>query len=60
MQHAGTTQSAQAAIDKETEIKRKEINDAYNQHKDEVVKKLLDRVILVKPEMHRNLKKASA
>ncbi|KAJ3536395.1 hypothetical protein NM688_g6843 [Phlebia brevispora] len=55
--HAGNTQSAQVAIDKETEIKRAEISAAYNQHKDEVLKKLLDRVTLVTPELHRNLKK---
>lgn len=60
MQHAGSTQSAQVAVDKETEVRRKEITDAYNQHKDDVVKKLLDRVVLVKPELHRNLKKVSA
>lgn len=60
MKHAGTTQNAQTAVDKETEIKRKEINEAYSQHKDEVVQKLLDRVVLVKPELHRNLKKVTA
>ncbi|TFY68493.1 hypothetical protein EVJ58_g963 [Rhodofomes roseus] len=37
-----------------------EITDAYNKNKDQVVKKLLDRVVLVKPELHRNLKKAQA
>ncbi|KAF8920590.1 H+-ATPase G subunit-domain-containing protein [Mucidula mucida] len=55
--HAGTTSSAQTAIDKDTEIKLKEVTDSYNAHKDEVVKKLLDRVVLVTPELHRNLKK---
>lgn len=56
-QHAGTTQDAQSSIDKETEVKLKAITDAYTTHKDEVVQKLLDRVVLVKPELHRNLKK---
>ncbi|KAJ3486793.1 hypothetical protein NLI96_g3971 [Meripilus lineatus] len=55
--HAGTTQSAQVAVDKETEVKRKEITAAYDKSKDKVVKKLLDRVVLVQPELHRNLKK---
>ncbi|KAI0057229.1 V-type ATPase [Artomyces pyxidatus] len=55
--HAGTTQDAQSSIDKETEVKLKAITDAYTTHKDEVVQKLLDRVVLVKPELHRNLKK---
>ncbi|KAK0488763.1 H+-ATPase G subunit-domain-containing protein [Armillaria novae-zelandiae] len=55
--HAGTTSSAQASIDKETDIKLKSITDSFNANKDQVVKKLLDRVVLVKPELHRNLKK---
>ena len=59
-QHAGSTQTAQAAIDQETKIKLQEITDAYNKNKDQVVKKLLDRVVLVKPELHRNLKKVQA
>ncbi|THG99145.1 hypothetical protein EW026_g3150 [Hermanssonia centrifuga] len=56
--HVGTTQSAQVAVDKDTEVKRAEISKAYSSHKDTVVKKLLDRVVLVNPELHRNLKKA--
>ncbi|KAI0050977.1 V-type ATPase, partial [Auriscalpium vulgare] len=55
--HTGTTASAQSAVDKETGEKLKVITDAYQSHKDAVVKKLLDRVVLVKPELHRNLKK---
>ncbi|KAL0953603.1 hypothetical protein HGRIS_004811 [Hohenbuehelia grisea] len=55
--HAGTTSSAQTVIDKETEVNLQQITDSYQQHKDDVVKKLLDRVVLVKPELHRNLKK---
>ena len=56
-QHAGNTQTVQTQIDKETEGKQKEIRAAYESNKDKVVQKLLDRVILVKPELHRNLKK---
>ena len=37
--------------------KQGEIRTAYEGNKEEVVKKLLDRVILVKPELHRNLTK---
>ncbi|KAE9401083.1 V-type ATPase [Gymnopus androsaceus JB14] len=55
--HAGTTSEAQAAVDKDTEVKLQSITDAYNSHKDEVVQKLLDRVTQVKPELHRNLTK---
>ena len=47
----------QAAIDKDTLGRQAEIRTAYEGTKDKVVQKLLDRVILVKPELHRNLKK---
>ena len=47
----------QAAIDKDTGAKQGEIRVAYDAAKDKVVDKLLDRVILVKPELHRNLAK---
>ncbi|OSX64288.1 hypothetical protein POSPLADRAFT_1045375 [Postia placenta MAD-698-R-SB12] len=57
--HAGNTQSSQTAVDQETQIKLQEISEAYYANKDQVVAKLLDRVVLVKPELHRNLKKAS-
>ena len=56
-QHAGSTQDAQSIIDKETEEKLRVITGAYNTHKDDVLGKLLDRVVLVQPELHRNLKK---
>ncbi|KAI0704284.1 H+-ATPase G subunit-domain-containing protein [Cytidiella melzeri] len=55
--HVGTTQTAQQATDKETDIKRGEISEQYKSNKDAVVKKLLERVTLVNPELHRNLKK---
>ncbi|KAJ7245115.1 H+-ATPase G subunit-domain-containing protein [Mycena haematopus] len=58
--HAGTTSNAQTAVDRETEVSLKAITDSYNNNKDEVVKKLLDRVVLVKPELHRNLTKVRA
>ncbi|KAJ8094366.1 hypothetical protein AAF712_005742 [Marasmius tenuissimus] len=57
---AGTTSDAQANIDKDTEAKLNTISDSYNKNKDVVVKKLLDRVVLVKPELHRNLKKVES
>ncbi|KAF5362038.1 hypothetical protein D9756_002467 [Leucocoprinus leucothites] len=56
---AGTTSDAQATVDRETDVKLQEITDSYNENKDAVIKKLLDRVVLVKPEAHRNLKKAA-
>jgi len=58
--HAGTTSTAQSAVDKETEINLQNITESYGANKDKVVKKLLDRVVLVQPELHRNLKKVVA
>ncbi|KAH0836651.1 H+-ATPase G subunit-domain-containing protein [Lanmaoa asiatica] len=55
--HAGNITSAQAAVDKETEFKLQETTDTFEDNRDAVIKKLLDRVVLVKPELHRNLKK---
>ncbi|KAJ7281803.1 H+-ATPase G subunit-domain-containing protein [Mycena rebaudengoi] len=54
---AGTTSNAQTAVDKETETNLHNITESFNKSKDQVVKKLLDRVVLVKPELHRNLTK---
>lgn len=53
----GSITQAQEATDKETDMKLTEISKAYNANKEGVVKKLLDRVVLVKPELHRNLTK---
>ncbi|KAG2155854.1 uncharacterized protein EDB93DRAFT_1079780, partial [Suillus bovinus] len=46
------TSNAQAAVDKETSIKLQAITDAYEANKDAVVKKLLDRVLLITPKLH--------
>lgn len=43
-------------MDKETDAKIAVIKKAYGARKDAVLQKLLDRVVLVKPELHRNLK----
>jgi len=58
--HAGTTFDAQTAVDKETEVKLQTISEAFSQNKDKVVNKLLDRVVLIKPELHRNLKRVES
>jgi V-type H+-transporting ATPase subunit G len=44
-------------VDNETTLKMQAITDSFSQSKEKVVNKLLDRVVLVKPELHRNLKK---
>ncbi|TFL02003.1 H+-ATPase G subunit-domain-containing protein [Pterulicium gracile] len=55
--HAGSTTEASSVIDKDTEVKLTAINESFDKNRDAVVKKLLDRVILVEPKLHRNLKK---
>jgi len=55
--HAGSTQNIQATVDKETDAKLSAIAQQFDKNKGAVVKKLLDRVVLVQPELHRNLEK---
>jgi len=55
--HDGVMKANQAAIDKETNEKLAVLEASYKQNKDKVVKKLLDRVLQVKTELHPNLKK---
>jgi len=55
--HAGTTSTTQAALDRETDAKLKEIEAIFSQKQDEVVTTLLSRATLVQPELHRNLTK---
>lgn len=57
LQHVGATKTKQGAIDKETDDKLIILKDSYQSHKDAVVKKLLDRVLLVKTDLHPNMKK---
>ncbi|KIJ55691.1 hypothetical protein M422DRAFT_24235 [Sphaerobolus stellatus SS14] len=58
--HAGSTENLQTQVDKETDVKLKAIREQYESRKEDVVQKLLDRVVLVQPELHRNLKKVGA
>jgi len=48
---------AQQRVDKDTEAKLATVKDSFSKNKNAVVEKLLDRVILVEPKLHRNLKK---
>ncbi|EJU03653.1 V-type ATPase [Dacryopinax primogenitus] len=56
-ERSGSTQSVQSGIDKETEQRISSINDAFEKNRRDVVKKLLERVVEVHPEMHRNIHK---
>lgn len=55
LQHEGSTSSSQTTVDKETEQKLEELNKAFDANRDQVIAKLLDRVVDVKTELHRNL-----
>ncbi|KAH7914853.1 V-type ATPase [Hygrophoropsis aurantiaca] len=58
--HAGTTSSAQTTVDKDTEQKLKHLDACWENNADLIVQKLLDRVVLVEPQLHRNLTKLGA
>lgn len=59
LQYAGVTTNIQAALDRDTDIKLKEIDTIFKIKKDDVVESLLARATLVLPELHRNLKKVT-
>ena len=49
--------SDETVEDKDTEVKLQSITDSFEDNRNTVVEKLLDRVVLVQPELHRNLRK---
>lgn len=56
-QTKGSLGKAQTEVDRDTEAKLVAVKQAFGENKDAVVKKLLDRVVLVEPTLHRNLTK---
>jgi len=56
-EHAGQTQVSQSAVDKETDAALVKVMSSFQANKEKVVDKLMDRVVLIKPELHRNLTK---
>ena len=56
-QREGTTLNSQSAVDKDTEVQIAAITESFSKQKEQVLKKLLDRVTLINPELHRNLRK---
>jgi hypothetical protein len=50
----------QTAIDQDTQIKLQVISVLYGQYKDNIVKKLLNCVVLVQQELHQNLAKVES
>ncbi|CAO1633543.1 unnamed protein product [Parajaminaea phylloscopi] len=53
-EHEGTQSSTQTQVQQETEKELKDIQAHFDKQKDDVVQKLLDRVVDVTAEMHRN------
>lgn len=55
MQHSGDSSSSQAEVDKATKASLEQIEASFAANSADVVKKLLDRVVQVQPQLHRNL-----
>lgn len=55
-QHSGDSSTSQGELDKSTEATLAQINSSFDQHRDQVVAQLLDRVVQVDPSLHRNYK----
>lgn len=56
-QYEGSQESTQNQVDKDTEAKIKEIDEAFEKNQKQVIEKLLQRVTQTKAELHRNLQK---
>ncbi|KZV92368.1 H+-ATPase G subunit [Exidia glandulosa HHB12029] len=55
-ERSGSTQTSQSAVDQDTEVKLAQVTSSYTQRKNDVVKKLLERAVLVEPTLHPNFK----
>jgi len=53
-QHMGSRGDLEAKIDVQTDVKLKEVDVAYESHKEVVLKNLLDLVMDVEPQLHKN------
>ncbi|GAB00035.1 uncharacterized protein L969DRAFT_610370 [Mixia osmundae IAM 14324] len=53
-EHSGDTSSAQTQVDKDTESTVDSIKSSFEKNKADAVKKLLDSVVEIKPELHQN------
>lgn len=56
LQHAGDSSTSQSEVDKSTVDTLAQITSSFEQHRDEVVAQLLERVVQVQPTLHRNFK----
>jgi V-type H+-transporting ATPase subunit G len=55
-QHSSSTSNSQSQTDAETDVKLKSIEKSFRENEEAVVKKILDRVVRVDVQLHRNLK----
>jgi V-type H+-transporting ATPase subunit G len=58
LQHEGSQSDAQSQVEKETQKELEGIEEQYKKNREAVVDKLLERVVRVKMELHRNAIKA--
>jgi V-type H+-transporting ATPase subunit G len=56
-QYEGSQTNTQSAVDKDTQVKVKAIDEAFEKNNKNVVEKLLERVTQTTAELHRNLQK---
>lgn len=59
-QHTSRTSTSQTSIDSTTKTQLSELDDAVAKNKEEVVKKIVSRILQSKPHLHPNLKKLEA
>lgn len=59
-QHKSETSSSQSAVDSDTKKQLSELDSAVAKNRDEVIKKIVERVVKCEPKLHPNLKKIEA
>ncbi len=59
MQHSGDSSSSQVEVDKATKASLEQVEASFEANSADVVKKVLERVIQVQPQLHRNLEARS-
>jgi len=55
--HSSSSTNSQSQIDADINAKLKSIEQSFRSNEEAVVKKILDRVVKVEAQLHRNLKK---
>ncbi|GAA5867659.1 hypothetical protein JCM5296_005170 [Sporobolomyces johnsonii] len=53
-QHSNDSSTSQEEVNKSTAAQLETIQASFDQHRDDVVKQLLERVVLVQPALHKN------